>query len=218
MAKYCMYCGQMNDDQALFCTACGKSFPAQQAAPPPAPVRPAPPAPSTVYTAELGPGVHKHMPTDVYLKDPQGNQLLVARLQSLLHRNFTIVDGSEAISGFIEEKTHLTHRTYTLQDADHSTLATVNVSNVEQNSAPPSCWMEDASGNRFADVVFTMGRLSFAVTKQDGSNFFEASMPTGGGMGAMMHNAARKAYSIKVDDPSMSLSMVLTVIAALDES
>ncbi len=217
MAKYCMYCGQMNDDGALFCTACGKSFPAQQASAAPAPVQAASPPYSTTYTAEMGPGAHKHMPTDVYLRDPQGKQLLVARRQSLLHRNYTIVDGSEATTGFIEEKTHLTHRTFTVQDASHNALAAVNVSNVEQNRAPPNCWMEDASGSRVANLAYTMGRMSFAAVKEDGSTYFEASMQTGGGIRAVLENAAKRAYAVQVYDPSVSPSMVLATIAALDE-
>ncbi len=218
MAKYCMYCGQMNDDQALFCTACGKSFPTQTAVPTSGPVQPASPSPSTLYTAELGPGAHKHMLTDVYLKDSQGKQLLVARLQSLLHRNYTVVDGAEAVTGFIEEKTHLTHKTFTLQDANHNALGTVNLSNVENNRAPPNTWIEDASGNRLANIVFTMGRMSFAAVKQDGSPLFQTSLPMGGGVREIWDSATKRAYAIQVNDTSFPLPMVLATVAALDKS
>lgn len=218
MAKYCIYCGQMNDDQAFFCTACGKSFPAQQAPDSPAPIQPGPPPPSTQYTAEKGPGAHKHTLTDVYLRDSQGKLIVVARLQSLLHRNYTIVDGAEAVTGFIEEKTHITHRTFTLQDASHNSLGAVSVSNVEQNRTPPNCWVDDASGNRLANIVFTMGRMSYAALKEDGSPFFQASLPLGGGFKETWENATKRVYAIQVNDPSFSLQMVLTTVAALDSS
>lgn len=215
MAKYCIYCGQVNDDQALFCTACGKSFPVQQGVSPPVPVQSATPV---LYAAERGPGAHKHMPTDIYLRDSQGKQLLVARLQSLLHRNYTVVDDGEVTVGFIEEKTHLTHRTFTLQDVGHTVLASVNTSNVEQNRAPPNCWIEDATGNRLVNVVFTMGRLSFAAVRGDGTPSFQATLQSEGGVKEMLESASRRAYAVQLNDPSFSLQIVLTTLVALDQT
>ena len=49
---------------------------------------------------------------------------------------------------------HLTHRTLSVEDADHGVQGSVQVSNVEKNRAPPSCWLEDPSGNRLGSVVF----------------------------------------------------------------
>ena len=110
MVKYCIHCGKANDDQAVFCIACGQRFPDQT--PPPSVQQAVPaPAPSSqatnVFTAEIGPGAHEHMLTDVHLKDSTGKVLLVARKKSLLHAEYTVVDGDEGVIGFIEQKEQL---------------------------------------------------------------------------------------------------------------
>jgi len=135
MVKYCTHCGKANDDQAVYCIGCGQKFADQSATPfgqqaAPSPVAQAP-APS-ILTAELGPGAHEHVLTDIYLRDPAANLLLVARKKSLLHAEYTLVDGSENVVGFIEQKTHLTHRTVSFEDAGHNVQVSVQVSNVER--------------------------------------------------------------------------------------
>jgi len=226
-----MSCGAQNTDEALFCTTCGKSLAAQPVA---APVSPAPaapqseqwaipssnlqPPPSTVYSAELRPGAHKHMPTDLYLVDPAGKTVLVAKLQSLLHKNYTIEDGVGATAGYIEGKTHLTHRTFTLQDAGHSVLSAINVSNVEVNRAPPKSWIEDGAGNRLANIVFTMGFASFSVVREDGSAILQASLSLGGGLRETVERLSSRAYSIQLSDQSFTPSMVLATVAALERA
>ncbi len=120
MVKYCIQCGKPNDDQAVFCTACGQRFPDQSSPAVPQTVVPAVTQTSSLYTAEMGTGAHKHMLTDVYLRDPSGKVLLVARRQSILHQDYTIVDGNENVMGFIESKGHLTHTSLNLQDANHN--------------------------------------------------------------------------------------------------
>ncbi len=221
MVKYCIHCGKANDDQAMFCVACGQRFPepaapaaAQQAAPVPAPTTQAP----SIFTAERGPGAHEHMLTDVYLKDATGKVLLVARKKSLLHAEYTVVDGSEGTVGFIEQKTHLTHRTVSVEDAEHGVQGSVQVSNVEKNMAPPSCWLEDPSGNRLGSLVFTAGLMAFAGVKPDGSVIFEASIMAGQGMMQGLSGLGRRAYAISLHDPGFSQRMLLAVVVALDQA
>ena len=140
-----MSCGKQNVDQAAFCIGCGQKFPgestpAQQvgdaaAASPPQP---------TSFTIEKLPGAHKHTDTDSYLKDPSGKVLLVARRESLLHENYTLVDGAEAVKGFIEHKEHLTHSELRVEGTDHNAQGSVLVSSIRSKGVPPNSWIEDA--------------------------------------------------------------------------
>ena len=216
LVKYCIHCGKQNDDQAAFCAVCGQRFP-DQAASQVQQTGTSAPAPS-LLTAEMGTGTHEHMLTDVYLKDPAGRVLLAARKQSLLHADYTIVDGNESAVGFIEQKTHLTHKTMAIEDANRNTKGSVQVSNVSENGAPPKCWFEDASGNRLGTIVFVEGLAAFSGIKLDGSPIFEASLSAGLGVREAMTNWGHRAYAINLIDPAFSLPMLLTIITALDKA
>ena len=213
-----MQCGKENDDQAVFCVGCGQRFPDQAAtATQPTGETPQTPSSSSLYTAEMGAGAHKHILTDVYLKDSSGKVLLVARKQSLLHSEYTIVDGNEVVTGFIRPQTHLTHRTSSVEDANHSALGSIQVSNVSQNRAPPSCWLEDAGGNRLGTMVFTTGLFSFAGVRVDGSPIFEASVRPASGVREALTERGHRAYDINLLDPGLPLPMLVAVIAALGQ-
>lgn len=213
MVKYCVYCGQAADDQALYCTSCGKAFPAPSA-PAAAPTQ----NQSAVYTSQVEGGAHKHILTDVYLRDSTGKTVLVAKRDSMLHQNYTMVDGSETTAGYIEEKTHLTHRSFTVQDANHVPIGSVNISNLQSGRGSPRSWLEDPSGNRLADVVLTMGVGSFSVTKVDGLTVFQATATLGGGIRQDLEALSRRSYSIQVGDPSFPLPLVLAVLTALEQT
>ncbi|MDA4114720.1 MAG: zinc ribbon domain-containing protein [Thaumarchaeota archaeon] len=215
MAKYCIHCGKQNDDQAVFCTACGQPF-GDQAVPAVQQIGASAPVPS-LLTAEMGTGAHEHMLTDVYLKDSAGRVLLVARKQSLLHAEYTIVDGKESVTGFIEQKTHLTHRTLSVEDADHKVVGSVQISNVSENRAPPSCWLEDVGGNRLGTIVLINGMAAFGGVRLDGSPIFEASISAGPGVMGALTEWEHRTYAINLIDPGFPLPMLLTIITALDK-
>ena len=108
MVKYCTKCGKQNDDQAVFCLACGQKF--QDQSPPSTVQQSASVAAgaqlSTLLTVERGPGAHGHTLTDVYLRDASGKVLIVAKKPSLLHRDYVIVDGNGTVVGFLKPSTH----------------------------------------------------------------------------------------------------------------
>ena len=214
LVKYCIHCGKQNDDQAAFCAACGQRFP-DQTAPPVQQV--AAPVPS-LLTAEMGTGTHEHMLTDVYLKDPAGRVLLAARKQSILHAEYTIVDGNERVTGFIEQKTHLTHRTLSVEDANHTAQGSVQVSNVSENRNPPKCWLEDAGGNTTGTIVFMNGLLSISGVKPDGTPIFEASVSAGPGVREALTEWGHRTYAINLIDSGFPLPMLLTIVTALDKA
>ena len=215
MTKYCMRCGQANVDEAAFCTACGQGFPALAQPVPPTPAPPPPPQAGVGYTTELVPGAHKHMLTDTCLRDATGRVLLVARKQSLLHAEYTIVDGNETVTGFMKPQSHLTHHTSIVEDAGHDLLGSVQVSNVSQDRRPPSCWVEDAGGQRVGSVLLTGGLGAIVMARADGAPIFEASILEGSGVRQALSELERRAYSINLLDPGFPLPMLLGVIVAL---
>jgi zinc ribbon protein len=218
LVKYCVQCGKPNDDQAVFCTACGQKFPDQ--APPAVPLTAAPVVTQTssLYTAEMGTGAHKHMLTDVFLKDASGKVLLVARRQSILHQDYTIADGNESVTGFIESKGHLTHTSLNVLDANHNMQGSIRLSNVEQKGSPPNCQLEDTGGNKLGSIVFTMGMLGFSAVRLDGSRIFDARLSAGSGVRQSLDALEKRSYAIELLDPQFPLPTILAIIAALDHS
>jgi len=222
MAKYCMQCGKENGDDAVFCIGCGQRFP--EVSPPQAPSPPqsgwAPPQPQQplLYTAETGPGVHQHMFTDVFLKDSAGSVILVARKPSLIHQNYNIVDANGNAVGFIESKTHLTHRSMVVEDVNHTPQGVVQLSNVSENRLPPSCWLEDANGSRTASLMYTGGRMAFVAVKPDGSNAFDATMAFGQSVTQELAALQHRAYTISLIDREFPLPMLVALIATVDQA
>jgi len=169
-----------------------------------------------LFTAEMGTGAHKHMLTDVYLKDPSGKVVLVARKRSMLHQDYTIVDGNEVVAGFIESKVHLGHTSLNVQDANRMPQGTIQVSNFEQKGVPPKCWLEDAGGNTQGSIFFTSGFLGFSGVRLDGSRIFDASFSAMGRAGSMLEELGKRSYSVQLLEPGFSLAALLAVIAAID--
>jgi hypothetical protein len=216
--KYCISCGKQNEDQALFCIGCGQRFPNEST-----PVQQAgnaaaapPPQPTSLFTIEKLPGAHKYSDTDSYLKDSAGKVLLVAKRESLLHENYTIVDGVEATKGFIERKAHLTHSELRLEDAGHNVQGSILVSSIRTAGVPPICWIEDANGDRQGSVMFTNGLLGFSVVKLDGSRAFDASFTSGPGLRQFLTAMEHRVYEISLVDSSFPLPMLLTVVLAIE--
>jgi len=227
MVKYCMKCGKQNDDQAKFCLACGQKFPDESA---PSPVQQGAVAggaaqPGTLLTVELGTGAHAHMLSDVYLRDASGKVLLVARKPSLLHGDYTIVDGNEAVVGFLKSSVHLTHSGLKLEDSNHNLQVVIQRSNVQSSVhvgpytqfSPPKCWIEDAYGDRVGSIVFTNSLLSFSGVWQDGSKVFDASLGGGGGLMQELFAMTRRAYAVTLFDAGFSLPTLVAVFVVIDK-
>ena len=190
--KYCANCGRQNEDQAEFCSACGQKLPDE---PSPLPVQQGATASAatqqgSLLTFEWGPGAHEHVFTDVYLKDSSGKVLLVARKPSLLHGNYTIVDGNESVTGFLKPIVHLTHSGMGLEDLNHNLQAVIQHSNIQSSTrigpfverSPPKYWIEDAQQHAWLPVsLFTNWALSFTGVRPDGSMIFDASITGGAG-------------------------------------
>jgi hypothetical protein len=215
-----MNCGKENADQAAFCVGCGTRFPDSAVAETPLFPAAAQAGPTMVFTAEMGAGAHKHMFTDVYLRDSAGTLLMVARRSSLIHENFAIVDSSEKAIGYLEHKEHLGHSSLMVQDENHNPMGSFQVSNVRKmalgREMPPSCWFEDAGGNKTGTLVFTGGLLGFSAVRLDGSKIFDASLSGGGGFRQTMSAMERRSYAINLVDPGFSQTWLLTAIAAID--
>jgi hypothetical protein len=221
LPKFCYQCGKQNDDQAVFCIACGVKFPENPAAGGLQSGMPGGVQPTATFTAEMGPGIHKHILTDVFLKDASGKLVLAAKRQSLLHENYSIVAADESVVGFIEHKMHLTHASFSVQDANHNATCTVQVSNVQREhygrAMPPNCWLEDAGGNRLGSVSFMNGLAGFSAVRPDGSGIFDAGLAGGVGLREMLSAMEHRTYTITLVDPGFSLSWTVALIVAVDQ-
>lgn len=144
--------------------------------------------------------------------------VLVARKPSLFRSDYNLVDGDEGAVGFIRTQMHLGHRTHSVEDANHAALGAVQVSNISQNRAPPSCWLEDGSGNRLATISYTEGALDFSAVRMDGSVLFEASVSTGTGVRQSLSELGHRAYAIRLMEPGFPLPVLLATIVAMDAS
>jgi hypothetical protein len=225
LVKYCTSCGKDNEDPSVFCIACGQGFPSEAAAyaiyQQQQQVTASPPVLGTPYssilTIEQGRGPdHKHSSSDLYCKDANGKILLVARMQSLLHRNYALVDENEVVTGFIEPKRHLTNVTLSVEDSSHLVQGTVQISSIRGRGIPPKCSIEGPSSENLGSLAYSKNILSFSLVKVDGSRVFDASLASGSGVRQFLTALAQKAYTINLFDPNFSLPMLLAIFAAID--
>jgi hypothetical protein len=215
MVKYCISCGTQNDDAAVFCTSCGQRFPSTESAPQSSPQLAAPA--NVTYTIELGTGAHQHMLTDLFLRDSSGTLLLVAKRPSILHRNYTIVDGTESVKGFIEGKQHLTQLEFEIMDPSRSVQGSVRRSNEQRRGMPPDCWLQDTAGNRLAALMYVNGYFGFSCSRMDGSTIFTVSMALGQGFMAMEKSLGQRKYAVELMDPTFPLMTMLAVLVAIQD-
>jgi hypothetical protein len=227
MVKYCMKCGKQNEDQALFCLACGQKFQGESA---PSPVLQGAAAggataPGTLLTVERGSGAHAHVLSDVYLKDASGKVLLVARKPSLLHGDYTIVDGNGVVVGFLKPSTHLTHSGMRLEDPNHNLQVEIQHSNIQSSvqvgpfvqRSPPKCWVEDSKGNTVGSIVFTGWLLSFSGVRQDGSRVFDASLAGGAALGVELAAMMYRPYTVTLLDNSFPLPTLVAIFVVINK-
>jgi len=175
--------------------------------------------------AERGPGAHQHVYTDIYLRNASGELLLAAKKPSLLHGDYTIVDGSGSTAGLLTSKTHLTHSEVTLQDANHVPQGSVQHSNFESTRRvglysqriPPKCWFVDASGNALGSIQFVNGVLGFSAVKADGMVAFSASLSGGDGLMQEMTALEHRRFAISLVDRSFPLPMLLAIVTTVDK-
>jgi hypothetical protein len=172
----------------------------------------------SLFTTEQGEGAHKHISTDIYLKDAQGAVALVARRQSLLHEDYTIVDRTESPVGYIGHKSHLSHSSFVVEDRDHIALGSVNLSSMREKGVPPGCWVEDASGNKQATVSYMDYLFAFSLTGLDGTSIFEASSVPSQGVRQAFSSVEHKAHSVRLFDQGFLLPVLLAVFVAVDTS
>jgi len=225
MVKYCAKCGKQNEDQAMFCVACGQKFQDESES---SPVKQGIAAGGaaqlgTLLTVERGTGAHAHVLSDVFLRNASGKVLLIARKPSLLHGDYTIVDGSEAVVGFLKPSTHLTHSGMRLEDLNHNLQAEIQHSNIQSSVQvgpfvqrnPPKCWVEDAQGNRVGSIVFMNWLLSFSGVGQDGSRVFDASLAGGSALGLELSVMMYRPYAVTLFDSSFPMPTLVAVFVVI---
>lgn len=221
MSKYCMSCGKQNEDQAAFCVACGVALPEVKQGPPAGPpaesVTSQPPFAS--FLAEMGPGEHEHVSSDISLKDDKGVVVYTVKRPSLLHERFEIVDSQGQTKGRVNRKMHLSHTSFEICDPDGKVL---NVFNIKQHAIvngrrrPPDCWLEDVSKNTQGKIEWVEGFFNFGLMKPDGMEIFGVRTATEGGVLQRLRELGSRRYAIDLFDPAFSVLILAGTIAAFD--
>jgi hypothetical protein len=208
--KFCTHCGIENDDdRAIFCTACGVKFSDTSSFQPQI-------NQAIVLTSEIGPGAHKHTPTDFYLKDAAGEVKIIARKPSLLHESYNLVDKQELEVGYITRKEHLGHKSLIVESKEHVATQVVQVSNIRQKGIPPKCWVEDPNGNKELTIEYTQSFFGFSGIGINSSKIFDASVnDSAGGIMSELNAMAHRSYTINLFDPNFSEGTLLAILIAV---
>jgi hypothetical protein len=166
---------KQNDDSTAFCTSCGKQIASttlgepwgQQTA-----VQV--PEKSILLTTEQGAGAHKYVASDFF---PQrfNRQTTSREKQSLMRKNYTLVDEYEFVTGYLNEaETDASHLSLSVEDRNHPLESVVNVS-----TAPPECSIENPNGSIIGIVAYAESAFRFSVVKPNGMKIFVALIEGG---------------------------------------
>ncbi len=222
MSKYCMSCGTPNDEPASFCTSCGKPFlGVVQSTPQSGSTESAATiTPSTTFTVEMTAGEHKHLLSNVTIRDGSGTVVCIARRPSLLHENFEVEDTEGKVIGLVNRKVHLLGNSFEMSDANGAVNRVIQIRSGHQRGGMPRCWVEDGSGNTLATLQYE-DMLNFDLVKPDGSRILRAGPSrgggsTGGGIGQTLKDLAAKRYNIELFDQSFTGFQLTGTFAALE--
>ena len=175
----------------------------------------------TFYTIVRGSGDRdqEHMDTDLSFKDSTGRIVLLARAQSAIgfRKNYTILDASANVLGYVETKGLLVKYTLTVFDSTRNILGYVQIGGTHDRGKTPKCSVQDANGGEIGRIAFTNNVYSLSLVRLDGFRIFDASMAPGGGLMARLSAFGRKAYSISLFDSSFPLLVLVAIFAAVNE-
>jgi hypothetical protein len=170
--------------------------------------------PSAKFVAEMVPGNHQHILTDIALSDTNGNRLLLAKKPSMLHLHFEIVDPQGAKEGEVNHKQHLTHQSFEVSDLMGSLLGRVNVG-AHRRGTPPNVWVEDSNGNKVAEFGYGIGFGAFEWVRPDGSRAFTAKTGDGSSLWERVQHFRRK-YEVDLYDANFSPVMIVGALVAVE--
>ena len=173
--------------------------------------------PSARFVAELVPGNHQHILTDIALSDASGNQALLARKPSMLHVHYEIVNPHGVKEGEVNHKQHLTHQSFEVSDLMGSVLGRINVG-AHRRGTPPNIWVEDSNGNRIAEFGYGSGFFAFEWVRPDGSKAFVARTGDGGSIGDRVRALGRRRYEVDLYDSNFSQVMLVGAMVAVDNA
>lgn len=218
MAKYCIRCGAQNDDQALFCRACGQKLVSEGtqaggATPPPS----AAPVPaSTVLTFGQTHGDHKFIMGSVDFKDGSGTVTYSASRESTLHQNYTILQGQKKII-YMKHKTHMNAVSYELQDGSGAPLGELRCQFSHWQGQLPKFSYADPQGNPRAAVVWEERSFDFAIADPvSGQVFAQARGELPGGLKGDLKALIRQDHTISIaEGTSLPLPIVLAFCVAI---
>jgi hypothetical protein len=172
--------------------------------------------PSAKFVADLVPGSHQRILTDIALSDTNGNRVLLAKKPSMLHEHFEIVDPQGVKEGEVNHKQHLTHRSFEVSDLMGSLLGRVNVG-VHRRGTPPNIWVEDSSGNKVAKLGYGIGFGAFEWVRSDGTRAFTAKTGDGSSLWERVQNFKRR-YEVDLYDTNFSPIMIVGTLVVVENA
>jgi zinc ribbon protein len=213
LAKYCIKCGVQNNDDAVFCIACGTRFDGQEDDLPTL-AAPSEAASRTLHT-EMVEGEHRHVLWDMVFKDDAGVVVFVTKRPSLLHENFEVFDHGNKMLGRVNRKTRLLKPdAYEITDEIQG-VGSVLMFRPGGRGQPPTGWLEDGLGNKLATLEF-QGLLSYDLVKPGGSKILGVRLDSGGeGLRQEFRDLMKKRYRVEVFDQSFSGLQVAGIVTAL---
>jgi hypothetical protein len=147
----------------------------------------------------MGHGEHKFILDAVNFVDGAGTTVYVASRESVLHENYTILQGENKLL-FMQHKMSLNGFAFELQDASGAVVGTLHSQG--ERGQLPRYWFTDSQGDTQAVLVWQQGAMKFALTDQSSSQVYaEGSVVLPGGFGdlkAMVH----KRYSLSIPSGS----------------
>jgi hypothetical protein len=216
LPKYCTHCGTQNDDQALFCTACGQKLvdqgtPVAQGVGPSASTAPASQAPAAkVLRFTLSHGDHKFILGSVDFQDESGRTIYTASRESALHENYTLTQGEGKLL-LMKHKVHLNGYSFEMQDGSGAPAGEIHCQFTGTKGQLPKYWYTDPQGNSQAAIIWEAGTIRFAICDPNSNQVYaqlSAELP-GGVMGDLKALNYRRFTVSIVEGASLPLTAVL---------
>lgn len=239
MPVTCSSCGNTNPDGASFCMSCGsrlqgaqaytnwqsqpvvQSQPpvqAQQGVPPAAQSgQPSNPTPLVSYVAQLQPGKHKHMLTDIGFKDASGSQVMVAQKHSLLGFEYDILDSYGNLMGHVKQHAMSIHNTFDATGTQHELVGRVKHQLLGSMVFQDNFWFEDGNAQRFATVTGDAFNSQFVLQSAvSGSTIATVKLDFPGGFIRNVQAFSVGRYQVQVYSSELSSLMLAAFLVALE--
>ena len=212
MTKYCAKCGAQNDDEGVFCTACGSPFSAPRPSSSQGEVAK---EPVHSFLVQMAKGGHQLVFSEYQFKDSAGGTAFVVRRTSTLHENYDILDAGGQSAGSLNHKAGLTQTSMELYDSGRALACVIHFKGHQPGTAFPNSWLEDPRGSRTGAVTYSFP-INFRVSRQDGSLVLGTTASLEGGLLNELRELGSSKSSVQVFEAGLPLWQAAGLVVAAD--